>query len=95
MKIARNGVSGLLVAGVVALVSAGCGGANMAYRDGLGGVVELEGAYMPAMSDARLAMAEACGGRFDYEEQGDRVAFRCAEPRSLVLAQNGDAGQSR
>ena len=88
MTNAKNRVSRLVLVAVVALVSVGCGGANMAYRDGAGGLVELQGAYMPAMGEARVKMAEHCGGRFDYEERGETVAFRCKQPRGLVVAHN-------
>lgn len=51
--------------------------ANLVRKDALGGRVQLQGAYMPAMGDARMLMAEHCHGRFEYEELGEAVEFRC------------------
>jgi hypothetical protein len=39
--------------------------------------VQLQGAYMPAMSEARMLMVEHCAGRFETIEHGDMVDFRC------------------
>jgi hypothetical protein len=44
-----------------------------------GGVVGLQGPYMPAMSEARMLMADHCSGRFHAIEQGATVEFRCNE----------------
>ena len=60
-------------------------GASLVRKDELGGRVQLQGAYMPAMGDARLLMTEHCRGRFAYEERGVAVEFRCeahGAPRS-------------
>jgi membrane-bound inhibitor of C-type lysozyme len=36
------------------------------------------------MADARLLMAEHCRGRFDAEESGRDLEFRCREQRADV-----------
>jgi hypothetical protein len=51
--------------------------ASLVRKDALGGRVQLQGAYMPAMGDARMLMVEHCHGRFEYEELGHAVEFRC------------------
>jgi hypothetical protein len=66
-------------------------GASIVRKDAFGGRVQLQGAYMPAMGDARMLMVEHCQGRFDYEERGDSVDFRCRKPVSVsegLVAQN-------
>jgi hypothetical protein len=55
-----------------------CGGsASITRKDHIGGSVQLAGAYMPAMSDARLLMAEHCNGRFQASELDHVLEFRC------------------
>jgi hypothetical protein len=60
--------------------------ATLVRKDALGGRVQLQGAYMPAMGDARMLMLEHCDGRFEYEERGDAVDFRCKTPVTQPLA---------
>lgn len=63
---------------ILSVISAGCGTASMVRPDARGGRLELDGAYMPAMSEARLLMAEHCGGRFIADEHEDgHVEFTC------------------
>jgi hypothetical protein len=59
-----------------------CGGANFVRKDRVDGRVELQGAYMPAMADARLLMVEHCQGRFTALERKDHVDFECRLPAS-------------
>ena len=67
-----------IVLALVAFALGACSsGARLVRKDTLGGQMRLEGAYMPAMSEARMVMLEHCGGRFEYRELGDEVAFRC------------------
>jgi hypothetical protein len=58
-------------------LSACSSSASLARRDTMGGRVQIAGAYMPAMADARMLMVDACRGRFDYVEVGSAVEFRC------------------
>ena len=67
----------LIVTGLLLGLSACSSTANLVRKDALGGRVQLDGAYMPAMADARTLMVEHCGGRFDYLELGEAVEFRC------------------
>jgi hypothetical protein len=60
--------------------------ASLIRKDALGGRVQLQGAYMPAMADARMLMLEHCDGRFDFEEHGDAVEFHCKAPVKQPLA---------
>jgi hypothetical protein len=70
----------LITLGLLILISAGCSSsAQLVRQDGRGGVVALQGAYMPAMQDARMLMVEHCGGRFEMLEQGDQLSFRCRQ----------------
>ena len=63
---------------VMLTLSACSSSANLVRKDaGIGGRVQLAGAYMPAMSDARMVMLDACHGRFEFVELGDAVEFRC------------------
>lgn len=90
---------------IIALVSltsltmAACSnGASLVRKDTLGGQARLEGAYMPAMSEARMVMLEHCHGRFDYQELGEEVAFRCrtvntTEARRPTVLANGTASR--
>jgi hypothetical protein len=78
-----------VISAVVLMVAlSACGGANLVRKDRVGGRVELTGAYMPAMADARLLMAEHCQGRFAAVERSDEVEFECRAPAagSDVLA---------
>ena len=71
------------ITAIVLLNLAGCSAtATLARKDPQGGRVDLQGPYMPAMSEARLLMVEYCGGRFHMEERGDSVVFRCGKPRA-------------
>jgi hypothetical protein len=68
----------LATAAFVLLVLSGCSSsASLVRKDAIGGRVAIEGAYMPAMADARLLMVEHCQGRFEAVEVGDAVEFRC------------------
>ena len=73
---------------VVSVASVGCGTASMVRPDTHGGRIELDGPYMPAMSDARVLMAEHCGGRFAAEESADGrfVDFTCRSNVGQVAA---------
>jgi hypothetical protein len=62
---------------VMLTLSACSSSATLARRDTLGGRVALQGAYMPAMADARMVMVEHCQGRYEYIELGHTVEFRC------------------
>jgi hypothetical protein len=62
---------------VMLTLSACSSSANLVRKDPRGGRVELEGAYVPAMSDARMLMVEHCGGRFEYVELGEKLELRC------------------
>ncbi len=70
----------LVTFALMTLALAGCSSsAQLVRKDALGGVVALQGAYVPAMEDAQMLMVEHCGGRFDAVEQGDQVSFRCRD----------------
>ena len=73
---------------ILSTISVGCGTASMVRPDARGGRIELDGAYMPAMSEARVLMAEHCGGRFEVEEQrtGGAVEFVCRREIGAVAA---------
>ena len=60
--------------------------ARLVKQDARGGRVQLQGAYMPAMADARMLMVEHCDGRYQATELGDTVEFRCATPAGAELA---------
>lgn len=70
-------ISAILV--VLAVISTGCGAASMVRTDPHGGRIALDGAYMAAMGDARVLMAEHCHGRFEAVEDRthDEVRFVC------------------
>jgi hypothetical protein len=53
-------------------------GASVVRTDAMGGRVQLVGAYMPAMADARVLMFELCHRRYEYVELDQAVEFRCA-----------------
>jgi hypothetical protein len=77
----------LLVTVLSSLCAAGCGGsAQLVRADALGGHVALEGPFMPAMSDARLLMAEHCQGRFEAVERQSGADFRCLRDDDATLA---------
>jgi hypothetical protein len=71
-------IKNLTTAVFVMLSLSACGGsASLVRKSDLGGRVDLAGAYMPAMADARMLMVEHCQGRFQSVERGDHVEFRC------------------
>jgi hypothetical protein len=74
------------IAGLIPIiVLGGCAaGARLEHTSRNGGQVRLHGAYMPAVGDARVLMAEHCGGRFVVQEQGDALQFRCAYDAELA-----------
>jgi hypothetical protein len=82
----------------VTLTLVGCSGsAQLVRTETGGGRAALQGAFMPAMGEARLLMATHCHGRFEATEQGRTVEFRCqAQPgqgtRQLALASHADRG---
>ena len=60
-----------------------CGhGATLVRGEPSGGRIALRGAYMPAMFVARELMVEHCHGRYEMQELGDAVEFRCQSDRS-------------
>jgi len=68
----------LTAAFVMLTLSACSSSASLVRKDiGIGGRVQLDGAYMPAMSDARMVMLDVCQGRFEFVELGKAVEFRC------------------
>jgi hypothetical protein len=72
----------LIVVSFVMLILSACSGtAQLVRNDGVGGRVVLQGAYMPAMADARLLMAEHCDGRYTMTENHSVVEFRCVSPQ--------------
>ena len=78
----------MIMTGLLLSLSACSSSANLVRKDRLGGRVQLDGAYMPAMAEARMLMVEHCGGRVDYLELGETVEFRCrdrVEPATLAL----------
>ncbi|MFI5309037.1 MAG: hypothetical protein ACHQ53_16905 [Polyangiales bacterium] len=62
---------------VMLTLSACSSSASIVRKDGLGGRVQLSGAYVPAMEDARMLMVERCNGRYEAVEAGNAVEFRC------------------
>jgi hypothetical protein len=77
----------IAAAALLALTFSACSsGASFVRKDAIGGRVQLEGAYMPAMSDARTLMVEQCNGRFDAVELGDAVEFHCRKVAGAQLA---------
>jgi hypothetical protein len=61
----------------ISTLSACSSSASLVRKDALGGRVQLAGAYVPAMGDARMLMVEHCHGRYDAMEVGEAVEFRC------------------
>jgi hypothetical protein len=55
-------------------------GASLVRKDAISGRIRLDGAYMPAMADARLLMVEHCNGRYAALESGNTLDFRCQAP---------------
>lgn len=78
----------LTAAFVMLTLSACSSSASLVRKDTIGGQVQLQGAYMPAMSDARMLMVEHCGGRFEYLELGEKVEFRCKSHGAQQPASN-------
>src|SRR6188508_1930686 len=73
--------------------------AALVRKDAVGGRVELQGAYMPAMLEARELMVDHCYGRYDMLELGNAVEFRCrhahgGEPASRLVASREAAGKA-
>jgi len=89
----------LTAAFVMLTLSACSSSASLVRKDiGIGGRVQLAGAYMPAMADARMLMVEACQGRFEFVELGKAVEFRCKNhvvQRTASGAQVAMAGTSK
>jgi hypothetical protein len=85
----------VLAALLLTSLSACSASATLVRKDQTGGTVQLEGAYMSAMGDARVMMAEHCGGRVDTVELGGSVEFRCRRPvrtyasADLAVAKSG------
>jgi hypothetical protein len=71
---------------VMLTLSACSSSASLVRKDAIGGRVRLVGAYMPAMSDARMLMVEHCNGRFEMVEREDALEFRCkaASPQPVA-----------
>jgi hypothetical protein len=70
---------------LVTLTLVGCSsGAQLVRKDGLGGRVALQGAYMPAMADARVLMTEHCDGRYQMVDLGHALEFRCTRQAAPV-----------
>ena len=68
----------LTVAALLMISLGACSsGATLVRKDQAGGRIALEGAYVPAMGDARMLMVEHCRGRFEASELGDRIEYRC------------------
>jgi len=63
-------------------LSACSSSAQLVRKDSLGGRVGLQGAYMPAMADARVLMTEHCDGHYVMKEVGQSVEFRCTRGAS-------------
>lgn len=88
----------LLTTLFVSLTLVGCSSsAQLVHKDTVGGRVALQGAFMPAMGEARVLMAEHCAGRFDAIERGDSVVFRCrdraaASDVQVAVARHGARG---
>ena len=61
-------------------------GASIVHADQLGGRVQLNGAYMPAMADARALIAKHCGDRFEFVQSSETVEFRCTAPSAAQTA---------
>jgi hypothetical protein len=58
-------------------LSACSSSASLVRKDAIGGRVQLTGAYMPAMGDARMLMTEHCNGRYEAVEVSSAVEFHC------------------
>ncbi len=68
----------LMIAFSILTLSACSSSATLVRTDARGGHVALQGAYVPAMSDARMLMVEHCQGRFTAIEHADQIEFQCA-----------------
>lgn len=78
-------IASLLV--ILSVITMGCGTASVVRPDARGGRIELDGAFMPAMSEARLLMAQHCGGRFDTQERPDgSLEFTCRHEIGALAA---------
>ncbi len=68
----------LMITGLAMLTLSACSSsATLMRTDARGGNVQLQGAYVPAMSDARMLMVEHCQGRFTAIEHADQIEFQC------------------
>jgi hypothetical protein len=68
----------LAIALLVMLPLSACSSsAYLVRKQPFGGRVQLDGAYMPAMSAARMLMVEHCNGRYQARELGNAVEFEC------------------
>lgn len=85
----------LLTTLFVTLTLVGCSSsAQLVRKDAVGGRVALQGAFMPAMSEAHVLMAEHCHGRFEAVEQERGVEFRCRDAAATGNAQLALAPQA-
>jgi len=67
------------------MILVGCSStAQLVRKDTSGGRIALQGAYMPAMGEARMLMVEHCQGRYDAVETHDSVTFRCRNAAATV-----------
>jgi len=64
---------------VVVALSACSSSAALVRRDAVGGRIALQGAYMPAMADARMLMTEHCDGRYQMVELRGAIEFHCGQ----------------
>jgi hypothetical protein len=80
----------LATAAIVMLTLSACSSsASLVRKDTIGGRVQLAGAYMPAMADARMLMVEHCNGRYEYLELGHAVEFHCKGKGHAVQPSTG------
>jgi uncharacterized lipoprotein len=80
----------LTTAALLMLTLSACSSsASLVRKDTIGGRVQLEGAYMPAMADAQLLMVDHCHGRYEAMELGDAVEFHCKSQGKSQTTTNG------
>ncbi|MCC7535110.1 MAG: hypothetical protein IT379_02785, partial [Deltaproteobacteria bacterium] len=70
----------LIVASLL-LVLPACGSAQMMRRDVRGGRIELSGAYMESVRDARAMMRDHCHGAYGVRADGSATTLRDAPNR--------------